>query len=86
MKNIHPAYHANTKVKCACGHTFITSSTMESIAVEICSNCHPVYTGVKKIVDAAGRVEKFQARMKKATAVEKQKTPRSKGKRKKEKV
>jgi len=80
MKNTHPAYHTDTKVKCACGHTFTTSSTMESISVEICSNCHPVYTGVKKIVDAAGRVEKFQARMKKAQAGQKAKIKTKKAK------
>ena len=59
--NIHPAYVA-TKVSCVCGNTFETRSTMESINVEICSACHPFYTGKQKFVDTAGRVEKFQQR------------------------
>ena len=59
---IHPEFHTDAKVKCACGQTFSIGSTMKEIEVEICSNCHPFYTGVEKIVDTAGRVEKFKAR------------------------
>lgn len=58
----HPEFHTDSKVKCACGHTFSIGSTKKDIEVEICSNCHPFYTGVEKIVDTAGRVEKFRAR------------------------
>lgn len=57
-KNIHPAYYQAT-VTCACGSTFVTGSTKQSIRVEICSRCHPFYTGQRKFVDAEGRVQKF---------------------------
>jgi len=58
-KDIHPSY-VETSVKCACGNTFQTRSTVPSINVEICSNCHPFYTGKQKFVDSEGRVERFQ--------------------------
>ena len=58
-EGIHPKYE-NSVVKCACGNTFETRSTKTEINVEICSNCHGFFTGQQKIVDAAGRVEKFQ--------------------------
>jgi len=57
-KKIHPKYYECT-VTCGCGNTFKTRSTREKINVEICSNCHPFYTGKQKFVDTAGRVEKF---------------------------
>ena len=60
--DIHPPYY-RAKVACACGNTFEIGSTKEHLEVEICSNCHPFYTGVSKIVDAAGRVEKFRQRL-----------------------
>ncbi len=56
---IHPDYHDCT-VTCGCGATFVTGSTQEKINVEICSACHPFFTGTQKFVDTAGRVEKFQ--------------------------
>ncbi|MFH1631423.1 MAG: 50S ribosomal protein L31 [bacterium] len=63
MKNdIHPQYYTKAKITCACGETIITGSTVESIAVELCSKCHPFYTGKQKIVDTARRVEKFEER------------------------
>jgi len=65
-KNIHPAYNEKAMVKCACGAHYTIASTSPSIEVEICSQCHPFYTGTKKIIDTAGRVEKFHARIKKA--------------------
>ncbi|TSC76753.1 MAG: large subunit ribosomal protein L31 [Parcubacteria group bacterium Gr01-1014_33] len=66
--DIHPKYY-NAKVACACGNTFEVGSTKERLEVEICSHCHPFYTGGSKIVDAAGRVEKFKQRLaKKKTA------------------
>lgn len=58
-KDIHPKYF-DTKASCACGHEFVTGSTTENIRVEICSQCHPFYTGKQKLVDSAGRVERFQ--------------------------
>ena len=63
---IHPKYHTDTKVACACGNSFSVGSTVEKIEVEVCSACHPFYTGTEKVIDTAGRVEKFKARMAKA--------------------
>ncbi len=60
---IHPAYKEAT-VTCGCGETFKTRSTKEKIVVEICSKCHPFFTGKQKYVDTAGRVEKFQRKYK----------------------
>jgi len=57
-KGIHPPYHQTT-VTCACGETFVTGSTRQNIRVEICSKCHPFYTGQRKFIDAEGRVQKF---------------------------
>ncbi len=59
-EKIHPKYFAECQVTCGCGSTFTTGSTREKIAVEICSACHPFFTGTQKFVDTAGRVEKFQ--------------------------
>ena len=58
--DIHPKYFENAKVSCACGNTFTVGSTLETINVEICSACHPFYTGKQKHLDTARRVEKFQ--------------------------
>jgi large subunit ribosomal protein L31 len=58
-KDIHPEYHRAT-VTCACGNTFETGSTRKEIRVEICSQCHPFFTGKQKLVDTAGRVERFR--------------------------
>jgi large subunit ribosomal protein L31 len=60
-EGIHPKY-ADSTVSCACGYTFKTRSTKPVIKLEICSNCHPFYTGKQKLIDTAGRVEKFQKR------------------------
>lgn len=59
---IHPDYHADTQVKCACGNTWTTGSTAASITVELCSNCHPFYTGEQRLVDTEGRVERLMRR------------------------
>ncbi len=58
-KKIHPKYN-KIKVTCACGNTFESASTKKNLKVEICSNCHPFYTGKQKLLDTAGRVEKFR--------------------------
>jgi large subunit ribosomal protein L31 len=63
----HPTYFAEAKVTCACGAQFSVGSTMEKIEVEICSQCHPLFTGMEKIADTAGRIEKFKARTAAAT-------------------
>ncbi len=60
-EGIHPKYQRTT-VTCACGNTFVTGSTKENIRVEICSNCHPFFTGKQKLVDTGGRVERFKKR------------------------
>jgi large subunit ribosomal protein L31 len=60
-KGIHPEYH-DVNVVCACGNTFQTRSTRKELRVEICSACHPFFTGKQKLVDSAGRVERFQKR------------------------
>lgn len=61
--DIHPTYHTNTIATCACGATYTVGSTQESISVEICSACHPFYTGQEKVLDTTGRVDKFKKRM-----------------------
>ena len=58
-EGIHPEYH-DVKVHCACGNEVETRSTRQNISVEICSKCHPFYTGKQKLVDTAGRVERFR--------------------------
>jgi large subunit ribosomal protein L31 len=62
MKEIHPAYHADAKVTCSCGEKFTVGSTMPKIDIEICSACHPFFTGEEKTLDIAGRVERFKKR------------------------
>lgn len=57
---IHPQYFENATVTCACGNKFTTGSTLETIHVELCSNCHPFYTGEQRFVDSASRIQKFQ--------------------------
>ena len=68
-KAIHPNYN-ETRVVCACGNTFVTRSTKKEIRVEICSMCHPFFTGKQKLVDTAGRLERFQRRYKKGKSAE----------------
>ena len=58
-KDIHPDYKVCT-ISCACGNTFETKSNVETLRIDICSSCHPFFTGEQKLVDAAGRVEKFK--------------------------
>ena len=61
-KGIHPKYDMKAKATCVCGAVFEIGSTLSDIHVEICSNCHPFYTGNEKIMDTAGRVERFKKR------------------------
>mgnify|MGYP001611669153 CR=1 FL=1 len=63
---IHPTYYPESKVTCNCGAKYVVGSTMESISVEVCSNCHPFYTGKQNLIDTAGRVDRFEARRKRA--------------------
>lgn len=64
-KNIHPKYYENATVQCACGNKFTVGSTKEFMEIEVCSNCHPFYTGEKKIIDTMGQVQKFRRRLEK---------------------
>jgi large subunit ribosomal protein L31 len=73
-KDIHPTYYSDAKIKCACGAKFQVGSTRKDIQVEICSNCHPFYTGKEKLVDSAGRVDKFKARMEAADKIKSDKS------------
>ncbi|MEK7077120.1 MAG: 50S ribosomal protein L31 [Patescibacteria group bacterium] len=66
-KDIHPKYYTDAKVKCACGNSFTVGATRPEIQVEICGKCHPFYTGEEKLIDTAGRVERFKTRKSKAT-------------------
>lgn len=72
-KSIHPKYYPKAKVKCACGAEFEVGSTKEFMEIEICSRCHPVYTGKEKIVDTLGQVQKFKKRMEKTEKIWKKK-------------
>jgi len=69
-KDIHPKYYPKAKVHCACGNTFEVGSCREFIETEICYKCHPFYTGKEKIVDTAGRVEKFKQRLAKRAEIQ----------------
>jgi len=67
-QGIHPAYNTIT-ISCACGNSFEAGSTLkDNLRVEICANCHPLYTGKSKLIDTAGRLDRFQARQEKAQA------------------
>lgn len=70
-KDIHPQYYPSAKVHCACGASFTLGATRPEIKVEICSKCHPVYTGEEKLIDTAGRVERFKTRAAKAVTAPK---------------
>ena len=72
-KDIHPKYDIKTKATCACGATFLVGSTMPEIKMEICSQCHPFYTGNEKVMDTAGRVERFNKRRAASASVKKAK-------------
>ena len=61
---IHPEYYTDATVTCSCGNTFTTGSTRKMLKVELCSKCHPFFTGEQRIVDTAGRVERFKRRYK----------------------
>jgi len=65
---IHPKYNTDAKFTCSCGSVFTIGSIIEAVSIEICSKCHPFYTGNEKVLDSAGRVEKFKARQASAAA------------------
>ena len=78
-KEIHPKWYPEAKISCACGYKFTAGATVPEIKVEICSQCHPFYTGQERLVDTAGRVEKFEKKMA-------AKTQKAKKRKKKERV
>ncbi|MFO8143207.1 MAG: 50S ribosomal protein L31 [Dehalococcoidales bacterium] len=63
-KKIHPKYYDDAQVICACGNIFVTGSTRKELRVEVCSKCHPFFTGERKMMDTAGQVERFKRRYK----------------------
>jgi len=83
-KEIHPKYYPKAKVSCACGNSFTIGSTKEEIQIEVCSACHPFYTGKEKMLDSAGRAERFKARKAQAkTSIRKKTVKRAEKKTKK---
>jgi large subunit ribosomal protein L31 len=74
---IHPKYYPEAKVTCACGNTWTTGSTKPEIRVDICSNCHPFYTGVQRIVDTEGQVDRFYKRLEVRTQFKKSEEAKS---------
>lgn len=84
-KKIHPKYHEKAKITCSCGNVIEVGSTVPEMKIEICSACHPVYTGKQKVVDATGRVERFKKMAQKA-AEKKSKAPKKKERIKKSKT
>jgi large subunit ribosomal protein L31 len=81
-KDIHPKYHPNAKAKCACGATFEIGSTQPETEVEICSQCHPFYTGKEKIIET-GQVERFRQRLAKKQSLKPKKGKKEKVRKKK---
>jgi len=67
-EKIHPEYYPNAQVICGCGNIFTTGSTKKVLKVELCSKCHPFFTGERRMIDTAGRVERFEQRYKKTEA------------------
>ncbi|HET7713524.1 MAG TPA: 50S ribosomal protein L31 [Patescibacteria group bacterium] len=61
--DLHPQYFPQAKITCACGNTFTTGATVPEIKLEVCSNCHPFFTGKEKLVDTEGRVQRFERRL-----------------------
>ena len=70
-QSVHPTYFSVAKVTCSCGNTFVAGSTKEEIHVEICSNCHPLWTGEQKYIDTHGQIDRFKQRMQQAQTYKK---------------
>jgi large subunit ribosomal protein L31 len=77
-KDIHPEYYPKAKVHCACGNVFEMGSTKPELEVEICSKCHPFYTGKEKMLDTMGRVQKFRKKMEKKAELKPKKKSKAK--------
>jgi large subunit ribosomal protein L31 len=82
-KEIHPTYYPRAEVHCACGHKFYVGSTKPKIETEVCSRCHPFYSGAEKIIDTAGLVKKFEARRRKSEELKKKASTKKQKKEKK---
>lgn len=80
---IHPKYFSEVEIKCSCGNIVISGSTREKMKTELCSKCHPFYTGQQKLVDTAGRVDKFEEKRKKAKVLKDEAVSRVESKKKK---
>lgn len=83
--DIHPKYFDKAEIRCSCGNIIVAGSTRESLKTELCGKCHPFYTGQQKLIDTAGRVDKFEAKRKKAQSI-KEEEKRRKEEKKKPKV
>jgi len=68
-KEIHPKYYPKATITCSCGAKFVVGSTKEKMQIEICSQCHPLYTGKQKFIDTAGRLERYELMLKKSKAL-----------------
>lgn len=84
-KDTHPTYYPKAKIKCACGTTYNIGATKPEINVEICSHCHPFFTGKEKLLDIAGKLERFKARREKAAAAAHKKVKKARVKKNKKK-
>lgn len=80
---IHPKYYESVEIRCSCGNVVYAGSTVEKMKTELCSKCHPFYTGQQKLVDTAGRVDKFMAKRKQATVLKEEANKRAADKKKK---
>lgn len=74
--SIHPKFYTDAKVVCACGVSFVTGSTLTELRTEVCSQCHPFYTGKQKLLDAAGSIDKFKKRAATATSIKAAEKPK----------
>jgi len=84
--DVHPKYFESAKITCSCGNVVVAGSTKETLKTELCSKCHPFFTGHQKLIDTAGRVDKFMAKKKKAEGMAEEKKARSESKKKKAEV
>lgn len=81
-KDIHPKYNSEAKITCACGNVITTGSVKPEMKIEVCSACHPFYTGKKRLVDSTGRVDRFKKRMEKSEKMAADKLERVEAKKK----
>ena len=79
-KDIHPKYNSEAKITCACGNVITTGSVKPEMKIEVCSSCHPFYTGKKRLVDSTGRVDRFKKRMEKSEKMAAEKIEKAKKK------